>query len=147
MYKIDGTIDHGNSGGGAFNNSGELIGTPTAVASDNASLGYMIPIRRIADFLDKRTSNYEPSLKRMDRSFTQFIARIQAYHPNKNIHRWRDMTLTNPQRYGYIFKSSMISADNRMATWNLSDVYERVSISLSCSDDAGRISAWQSRRD
>ncbi len=38
MYKIDGSIDHGNSGGGAFNNSGELIGIPTAVASDNASI-------------------------------------------------------------------------------------------------------------
>lgn len=38
MYKIDGSIDHGNSGGGAFNNSGELIGMPTAVASDNASI-------------------------------------------------------------------------------------------------------------
>ena len=54
MYKIDGTIDHGNSGGGAFNNSGELIGIPTAIASDNASIGYMIPIRRIADGVQSR---------------------------------------------------------------------------------------------
>lgn len=38
MYKIDGSIDHGNSGGGAFNNSGELVGIPTAVASDTLSL-------------------------------------------------------------------------------------------------------------
>ena len=147
MYKIDGTIDHGNSGGGAFNNSGELIGIPTAIASDNASIGYMIPIRRIADFLNKKTSNYEVATIKRDRLFTQFISRIQMYRPNKSSYRWNDLTIRNPRIYGYTLQSTMISADNRMATWKFTDAYERVSITLSCSDDAGQVTGWQARRD
>ena len=147
MYKIDGTIDHGNSGGGAFNNSGELIGIPTAIASDNASIGYMIPIRRIADFLNKKTSSYEIVNTQRDRLFAQFISRIQMYRPNKSSYRWNDLTIRNPRTYRYTLQSSMISSDNRMATWRFTDAYERVSITLSCSDDAGKITGWEARRD
>ncbi len=43
-YKFDGTIDHGNSGGGAFGSDGKLIGIPYAVKSDNGMIGYIIPI-------------------------------------------------------------------------------------------------------
>jgi hypothetical protein len=147
MYKIDGSIDHGNSGGGAFNNSGELIGMPTAVASDNASIGYMIPIRRIADFLNKRTNNYEIYTEFPDRLFSKFIRRIQAYTGNKTIYQWNDVSIRNPRPYGLILKASMISADNRMATWNFVDGYDRLSILFSCTDDAGLVSGWQSRLD
>jgi len=66
MYKIDGRIDHGNSGGGAFDNSGSLVGIPTAVASDNSSIGYMIPITRIRDFLAQKTNNYETFTEPID---------------------------------------------------------------------------------
>lgn len=107
----------------------------------------MIPIRRIADFLNKKTTNYELATSERDRLFTKFISRIQMYRPNKNIYRWNDLTIRNPRIYGYTLQSTMISADNRMATWKLTDVYERVSITLSCSDDAGQITGWQARRD
>ncbi|MBC7498698.1 trypsin-like peptidase domain-containing protein [Candidatus Gracilibacteria bacterium] len=147
MYKIDGTIDHGNSGGGAFNSSGELIGMPTAVVSDNASLGYMIPITRIANFLHKKTNNYEVPPQKTDRAFIQFISRLQSYPPNKGIYRWNNIMIRNPQRYGFTLKSTMISSDNRMAIWTLGDTYDRVSITLSCSDDAGQLTGWEVRRD
>jgi Trypsin-like peptidase domain len=147
MYKIDGSIDRGNSGGGAFNSSWELIGIPTAVASDNASIGYMIPIRRIADFLDKRTSNYEIYTENLDRFFTMFLTRIQSYIPSKAIYRWKMLTLQNSRPYGFTLRSSMISLDNKMATWTFSDASDRVSFAFSCTDDAGIISGWQARRD
>jgi hypothetical protein len=34
-----------------------------------------------------------------------------------------------------------------MATWDYRDAYDRVSFSLSCTDDAGILSGWQARRD
>lgn len=55
VYKIDGSIDHGNSGGGAFDRSLRLIGIPFAVSSDNGVIGYIIPIDSIAKFLDKKS--------------------------------------------------------------------------------------------
>jgi hypothetical protein len=34
-----------------------------------------------------------------------------------------------------------------MAIWTLGDTYDRVSITLSCSDDAGQLTGWEVRRD
>lgn len=145
MYKIDGSIDHGNSGGGAFNNSGELVGIPTAVASDNASIGYMLPIARIQTFLAGRTNNYELYTDSPDRLFAKFLRRIQSYTPNKSLYRWNALTISNPRPYGFTLKSSMVSQDNKMTNWSFSDISDRVSFSLSCTDDAGGISGWQAR--
>ncbi len=120
---------------------------PTAVVSDNASLGYMIPISRITNFLHKKTSNYETSLQKTDRLFIQFISRLQSYRPNKSMYRWNNMIIHNPQSYGFRLKSTMISPDNRMAIWTLNDSLDRVSIAIECSDDAGQLTGWQARKD
>ncbi len=147
MYKIDGSIDHGNSGGGAFNNSGELVGIPTAVASDNASIGYMIPVKRIQEFLSKKTNNYEIYTHTMNQSFIQFLARNQSYNPNLASYHWNDLFVKNPRPYGFILKSSMVSADNTMMNWTFADAYDRVHFSISCTDDAGDILGWQARKN
>lgn len=147
MYKIDGSIDHGNSGGGAFNNSGELVGIPTAVASDNASIGYMIPVKRIQEFLSKKTNNYEIYTHTMNQSFIQFLAKNQSYNPNLASYRWNDLFVKNPRPYGFILKSSMVSADNTMMNWTFADAYDRVHFSISCTDDAGGILGWQARKN
>lgn len=147
MYKIDGSIDHGNSGGGAFNNSGELVGIPTAVASDNASIGYMIPIQRIHSFLAKRTNNYEIYTHSIDRSFIKFLLRVQSYTSKKASLQWRDLLVRNSRPFGFVLQSSMVSSDNTMMNWIFTDSYERVKFTLSCTSDAGGILGWQARRD
>ncbi len=147
MYKIDGSIDHGNSGGWAFNNSGELLGIPTAVAADNASIGYMIPIQRIKSFLAKRTNHYEIYTIPANRIFTQFLRRNQSHTLNRAIMKWNALTIKNPHIYGYSLKSSIISNDNKMIHWIFSDNYDRVKITLSCTDDAGGLLGWQARKD
>lgn len=147
MYKIDGSIDHGNSGGGAFNNSGELVGIPTAVAADNSSIGYMIPIQRIQSFLAKRTNNYEYYTHSVDRKFIKFLQRNQSYTSTKAFLKWKDLIVKNARPYGFVLRSSLLSADNMMVNWMFSDSYERVKIIFSCTDDAGKISGWQARRD
>lgn len=147
MYKIDGNIDHGNSGGWAFNNSGELIGIPTAVASDNASLGYMIPIERVQTFLSKRTNNFESYTGNLDRDFIKFLKRNQSYTTHKSLYKWNDLKVKNPRPYGFILKNSIVSHDNRMLSWLFIDMYERVKLTLSCTDDAGGLLGWEARRD
>lgn len=147
MYKIDGSIDHGNSGGGAFNNSGELVWLPTAVAADNSSIWYMIPIQRINSFLDKNTQSYESYIKSSNRIFTKFIKKNQSYSINKPLLKWNALTIKNPQLYGFSLKSSIISTDNKMINWTFSDSYDRVKIIFSCTDDAGGLLGWQVRKD
>lgn len=147
MYKIDGSIDHGNSGGGAFNNSGELVGIPTAVASDNASIGYMISVKRIQEFLSKKTNNYEIYTHTLSQSFIQFLERNQSYNPNKSSYNWNDISIKNPRPYGFTLKSSMVSVDDTIMIWNFADMYDRVHFSISCTDDAGGILGWQVRKN
>jgi S1-C subfamily serine protease len=50
-YKIDANIDHGNSGGGAFNKDDEFIGMPFSAQVGLTTMGYIIPIKSINDFL------------------------------------------------------------------------------------------------
>lgn len=145
MYKIDGSIDHGNSGGGAFNNSWELVGIPTAVASDNASIGYMIPIKRIQEFLSKRTNNYEIYTHKINNSFLKFVQKNQSYRSDIPLFKWNDLIVKNPRRYGFALKSAMVSSDNTMVNWSFSDSYDRVHFTISCTDDAGGITGWQAR--
>ena len=145
MYKIDGSIDHGNSGGGAFNNSWELVGMPTAVASDNASLGYMVSIKKIQEFLSKKTTNYEIYTEDLDPGFVDFIKRNQSYNSIAAKYSWNDLFVRNPRFYWFHLKNAMISSDNTMMHWTFVDANERVKFILSCTNDAGRILGWQAR--
>lgn len=52
--KTDAEINHGNSGGGAFDENGDFLGIPTFVASDEAGkIGYIIYVIRIRDWLSR----------------------------------------------------------------------------------------------
>lgn len=51
LYKFDANVDHGNSGGGMFNDRGEFIGIPTQAYTGLTTLGYMVPVSTIKDFL------------------------------------------------------------------------------------------------
>jgi hypothetical protein len=53
-YKSDVKIDHGNSGGGAFNKKGELVGIPNSAEVDTDTLSYIIPYETVKAFLNKK---------------------------------------------------------------------------------------------
>lgn len=82
MYKIDATIDHGNSGGAALDTTGRLIGMPTAVASDNGVIGYMIPSGVIQDFLAGKTDNYTIYNNKSAPDFAQYAKKLQSIYKN-----------------------------------------------------------------
>lgn len=76
-YKIDGAVDHGNSGGAALDPSGELIGVPSRVSSDNAVFGYMVPLSTIRDFLAKESKQYTKISLPVSESFHAYIKNTQ----------------------------------------------------------------------
>lgn len=105
----------------------------------------MIPVHRIQEFLSKKSPNYEIYKKKPELFFVDFLARIQSYTPGKLVYRWNDVIVRNPRSYGFLLNSTMISPDNRMVNWKFADSYNRVSFSLSCTDDVGIIAGWQAR--
>lgn len=76
-YKIDGAVDHGNSGGAALDPSGELIGVPSRVSSDNAVFGYMVPLSTIRDFLANESKQYTKISLTISEGFRVYIKNTQ----------------------------------------------------------------------
>lgn len=80
-YKFDGTIDHGNSGGGAFDTSWKLVGIPYSVASDNGVIGYIIPSKTVNTFLKGKTNNYtKVSKSAFNKTFQTYLTRAQKLY-------------------------------------------------------------------
>lgn len=105
----------------------------------------MIPVKRIQEFLNKKTDNYEIYTSTINTSFLKFLHRNQSYRINTPIFQWNDLMVRNPRRYSFTLKSSMVSSDNKMINLNFSDSYDRVHFTISCTDDAGIITGWQAR--
>jgi len=103
FYKIDGAIDYGNSGGGAFNRYGELLGIPTRVASDNAVIGYMIPTKTVRDFITKKTTGYTPVSLPVPKDFKDFIRISQAGERSKDTINDIFLKTQSLKRYGLKF--------------------------------------------
>jgi hypothetical protein len=115
MYKIDGGIDHGNSGGGAFDLSGALIGMPTAVASDNSSIGYIIPVDRIQDFVQGQTPDYHSFSRRADPVFVRYLRHNQSSKKRTPIYTLPHLSLKSPHALRLSLKSKIVSKDKMIA--------------------------------
>lgn len=106
-YKIDGAVDHGNSGGGAFNKKGELIGIPSRVESDNAVIGYMIPITTIRDFLAKKTKGYTKISLSTPRDFKAFIKNSELGERSQDSINDANIKTTSLKKYGLKFAGKL----------------------------------------
>jgi len=139
MYKIDGTIDHGDSGGGAFNHSGILIGMPTAVASDNGVIGYMIDRTRIYKFLQKRTENYELFREKRKSEFLQLIRKNQQYTSSDTRFIFSGGTIQFPKNSPFRLISSAVDPIKGLTIFNFRDTYDRVNVYFQCTRDGSSI--------
>jgi Trypsin-like peptidase domain len=146
MYKIDGGIDHGNSWWGAFDASGALIGMPTAVASDNSSIGYIIPGDRIQDFIRWQTPGYQILFRRSDPVFVRYLRHNQTSQKSP-IYTLPNLSLKRPQSLGLTLKTKIISPDMTMTYLEFGDAYDQSHVGFSCTDDRGLLPTWQIRRD
>ena len=136
VYKIDASIDHGNSGGWAFDNLGNLIGIPYAVSSDNGVIGYMVSQEMIDDFLQGKTPGYETVNTPVDVRFLANLARDHRQMQQYRQIKWSGLEMTVPQNSRFTLTDSAFDENNELSTWYFKDSYGRVSLSLSCTLDA-----------
>jgi hypothetical protein len=135
-YKFDGTIDNGNSGGGAFDSSGKLIGIPYAVRSENGMIGYIIPLTTVNDFLAGKTDNIEKYNTAVPTTFITYIKKIQALYRDSNLLQTKNIVIKDAGKAGFTLKNVNQSIDGIIFDYLFLDKNGRVSISVSCSKDA-----------
>lgn len=135
-YKFDGTIDSGNSGGGAFDSSGKLIGIPYAVRSENGMIGYIIPLTTVNDFLAGKTDNIEEYSGDVPLTFTNYIKKIQALYRDTNLLQTKNIIIKDAGKAGFTLKGVNQSIDGTIFDYFFLDKNGRVSLSVGCSKDA-----------
>lgn len=109
FYKIDGIIDRGNSGGGAFSLSGELVGIPSRLITDNASLGYMIPTSTVLSFLAKKTAGYTKYIEPLDTAFRAFLTKKYSEVASNYVFRNGIVSIGNMRKYGVKFVKNTVT--------------------------------------
>lgn len=135
VYKLDATIDHGNSGGGAFDGSGKLIGIPFAIRSDNGVIGYMIPKNTILKFLSGSTPDYQ-KFTLDERSFSKYLD-LQRKISTSRMISTNGIFLKNPKNYGFYVVSGQISLDKKLSYYTLQSFDKRVTVGYSCDEIFG----------
>jgi|GEM_PF-2487695 len=108
-YKFDGTIDHGNSGGGAFDANGKLMGIPYAVKSDNGMIGYIIPASLVKKFLLGKTDNIQTYTEKTESNFVSYIKGIEALYKNTNLLKTKYVEIKNAGKTGFTLVNSLAS--------------------------------------
>ena len=93
-------MDHGNSGGGAFNKFGELLGIPTRVSSDNAVIGYMIPITTIRNFIAGKTKGYTKMNFPVPSDFKEYIKVSEFGERSKDLLNDLNIKTASLKRFG-----------------------------------------------
>jgi len=64
LLQIDAPINPGNSGGALLNLDGELVGINVAVVQNSQSIGFAIPVKRVATILKEYKNNQKFTIKR-----------------------------------------------------------------------------------
>lgn len=144
-YKFDGTIDHGNSWGGAFDIDGKLIGIPYAVKSDNGMIGYIIPISQVQDFLAGRSDNPESFRGKVEADFSKYITQNQALYKNSSLLKNKYVEVKNAEKNGFTLVNTISSINGTNFLYQFLDKNNRVVINIWCTNDASK--TWTSPID
>lgn len=142
-YKFDGTIDRGNSWGGAFDQDGKLVGIPYAVSSDNGVIGYIIPVSTIRDFLAGKTYDIQKYSSSLDKAFASYISNIQKLFQSTTTLKTKYVTIKDFSKAGFSLKTATESKDRSIFDYRFIDKLERVAIMVSCSRDASWLKSSQ----
>ena len=82
-YKIDANIDHGNSWGGAFDKDDIFIGMPYVAQTGLTTMGYLIPVKMINDFLSGIGDIRDYSID--ESAFSSYIENVNMNVKNQSI--------------------------------------------------------------
>lgn len=98
-YKVDANIDAGNSGGGAFDKNGKLIGIPYSASVGYSTLGYVIPMSMVQSFLSG-----EGDVTKYGKFDADFASAIRAKNAvlGKQVIQNQFVTLSNFSNVGFV---------------------------------------------
>lgn len=136
VYKFDGTIDHGNSGWGAFDTDGKLIGIPYAMKSDNGMIGYIIPVSKVRDFLAGKTYNYEKYIGLEVTDFLSYIKQNQSISRASTTLKTPSIEIRDIQKNGFSLSSTVSSTQWDIFQYKFMHKNQRVAFGIECSRDA-----------
>jgi hypothetical protein len=138
FYKIDGIIDHGNSWGGAFSLSGELLGIPSRIIADTTSLGYMIPTATVETFLAKKTPGYTVYREPVDSTFRTFLTKKYREVTRAYVFKNSVVNIPNMKKYGVKFvKNAVTNASDSQVFLTFLHEKKKVQFFLMCGKVAG----------
>lgn len=139
-FRIDATVNGGNSGGGVYNSRGELIGI---VCSKNESsgvegMGYAIPITVVKNITKKIIYNYQNGIEKLEKGlvgcnvgvkegYTYYDTDIQAY---KTIQVCRVTSINE----GSAGEAAGLKVDDKLISATLNDITVNVQTIYSISD-------------
>ena len=109
---------------------------PYAVKSDNGTIGYIIPVSRILDFLASKTENIEKYTAKTDTAFAPYIKSIQALYKNPNSIQTSYVEIKNAEKNGFTLVSAISSMRGDIFSYYFLDKNSRVALKLGCSQDA-----------
>ena len=132
QYKFDGTIDHGNSGGGAFDKDGNLVGIPTAVASDNGVIGYIVTAKTVKEFLAGKSDNYEKTSEQIKKTFETYVNQIQSLYKNPNLIKTKYVSIKDMEKNGFKLFSATESYDGTIFDYRFYTKNQNTFIVVSC---------------
>lgn len=134
-YKFDGTIDHGNSGGWAFDANGKLVWLPYAVSSDNGVIGYIIPSSIIQSFLWWESYDLRKYSSSKEKAFVKYIKNIQNSTKNISQAKIKRFDAQSLEKAWFILQSIVESNDGKIYDYRFLDKNERVAVIVGCSKD------------
>ena len=127
-YKSDVKIDHGNSGGGAFNKKWELVGIPNSAQEDTDTLAYIIPASTVKEFLAKEWEIIENENTMIDTAFVTYMHDVQK---QKNSTSITTPYFTLPSIWDFSLDSYSLDSSRGLYNATLSSQDNNINILLS----------------
>lgn len=133
-YKIDANIDSGNSGGGAFDASGNFIGIPYVASVGLSTLGYIIPVSTIKDFLLGKTQT--ESYEKTDEAFLRDVMRGNKIEQTGDVNN-AFVKLSGFSSMGFHIESVLENRDGKIASYTYSTKDDKTWITLDSIEEYG----------
>lgn len=104
--------------------------------SDNGSIGYIIPVSQVIEFLAGKTDNIEKFTTKIQSTFVPYIKNIQLLYKNPNLLKTKYVEIKDADKNGFTLTSTITSTSGDIFLYYFLDKNSRVAFRVSCSKDA-----------
>ncbi len=127
-YKMDANIDHGNSWGGAFDKDDVFVGMPFIAQRWLTTMGYIIPVTMIQDFLQGKGDIV--SYSQDESGFNDYISRLNSAIINQKISN-PFFTFDSFNEAGFTLREISWNPEDGFASYVLTSKTENTIITIS----------------